>query len=717
MAAHQSLGRRDAERHHPARGRADVHRRAVGQRDALRDEARVGGGAVAGPRARARGSVPAMKDWLVEVDPRRRPRSIPSDPTTIDISPGAYGHNSLGANDGKGWAKNPVTGQPYPPEVVLEGGLRARHGGVLGRRAEVRDAARALEHHRQHGEPTRRASSAGSSARARRSIRSRGTCTCTWRSTAPSTTRPSRRGTSSGAPSPSGPSRSSGGWGRRGSRPIPTGPSYDPGGLPLVPGLIEVITKESSAPGQRHAHLAFFVGQIAVRDWLGEPGDRTDQVSGVGWVRAVDWITYQRRTFVTPAFPAFISGHSTFSRAGAEVLAQPHGEPVFPRRVRRVRGARRTRSSRSRRGRPPRSACSGRRTSTRRTRRGSRACGGASTSRPTTSPDAGSAHRVGLDAVALACEVLRRDGALTAPALAHLGTQSGPGTLATPLSVASRFHRERSASMKSENCCGLVRPSSPPWSATAFTMSGAAIASEIARFRVATTSGEVPLRREHSGPDAQLEIVDPGFAERRHVREHTQPASVRHSKGALLALLDRWQRGFARVEHHGDAALEQLHASRARAVERHVTDVDPDPLVEQGARNLFGAAVAVGREGKLPRASLGERDQLGQRRRRHARVYDEDDGRRLEQGHGREVTGSIEGQRDVSEWMHRQRSSRTKEQRVSVGRSACCRGGPDVAARSRKVVHDDTLAERRGHLRGQEATPGNRRLLPPERAR
>jgi hypothetical protein len=53
-------------------------------------------------------------------------------------------------------------------------------------------------------------------------------------------------------------------------------------------------------------------------------------VSGVEWVRAVDWITYQRRTFVTPAFPAFISGHSTFSRAGAEVLASLTGSPYFP---------------------------------------------------------------------------------------------------------------------------------------------------------------------------------------------------------------------------------------------------------------------------------------------------------------------------------------------------------------------------------------------------
>ncbi|HEX3345972.1 MAG TPA: vanadium-dependent haloperoxidase, partial [Polyangiaceae bacterium] len=118
--------------------------------------------------------------------------------------------------------------------------------------------------------------------------------------------------------------------GAKGQSSDPRGPSYDPEGLPLVPGLIEVVTKESSAPGQRHENLALFVGQVAVRDWLGEPGDRVHQVSGVAWVRAVDWITYQRRTFVTPAFPAFISGHSTFSRAGAEVLAALTGSPYFP---------------------------------------------------------------------------------------------------------------------------------------------------------------------------------------------------------------------------------------------------------------------------------------------------------------------------------------------------------------------------------------------------
>jgi hypothetical protein len=97
-----------------------------------------------------------------------------------------------------------------------------------------------------------------------------------------------------------------------------------------VPGLIEIVTKETIQPGQRHERLARYVGQVAVRAWLGEPGDRTRESTGVAWIRAVDWIPYQRRTFVTPAFPGFISGHSTFSRAGAEVLTSLTGSPFFP---------------------------------------------------------------------------------------------------------------------------------------------------------------------------------------------------------------------------------------------------------------------------------------------------------------------------------------------------------------------------------------------------
>ena len=53
-------------------------------------------------------------------------------------------------------------------------------------------------------------------------------------------------------------------------------------------------------------------------------------MAGVTWIRALDWAPYQRRTFVTPAFPGFTSGHSTFSRAAAEVLTAMTGSSYFP---------------------------------------------------------------------------------------------------------------------------------------------------------------------------------------------------------------------------------------------------------------------------------------------------------------------------------------------------------------------------------------------------
>jgi hypothetical protein len=67
-----------------------------------------------------------------------------------------------------------------------------------------------------------------------------------------------------------------------------------------------------------------------VRSWRGEPGDRANAVGGCDWIRALDWMPYQRRTFVTPAFPGYVSGHSTFSRAAATVLTELTGSAYFP---------------------------------------------------------------------------------------------------------------------------------------------------------------------------------------------------------------------------------------------------------------------------------------------------------------------------------------------------------------------------------------------------
>ena len=108
--------------------------------------------------------------------------------------------------------------------------------------------------------------------------------------------------------------------GERGQSTDPAGPSYDPNGLLLEPGLVEVITEASSSPGERHEALADHIGEMAVLAWQGGPDDTDNDIGGVGWIRAVEWVPYQRPTFVSPAFAAYVSGHSAFSRAAADVL-------------------------------------------------------------------------------------------------------------------------------------------------------------------------------------------------------------------------------------------------------------------------------------------------------------------------------------------------------------------------------------------------------------
>src|SRR5437764_13644490 len=109
--------------------------------------------------------------------------------------------------------------------------------------------------------------------------------------------------------------------------------SFHPMGLPLEPGGIELSTAESSAPGQRHADLVAAgaqLGDIAIVAWPGGPADPKTQHSGTRWVLAKGWVPYQRATFVTPAFPGYFSGHSTYSRSAAEVLTLLTGSEFFP---------------------------------------------------------------------------------------------------------------------------------------------------------------------------------------------------------------------------------------------------------------------------------------------------------------------------------------------------------------------------------------------------
>ena len=105
-------------------------------------------------------------------------------------------------------------------------------------------------------------------------------------------------------------------------------PSYDPHGMPLIPGLVELIETGDALVGTGDEN----VNKIKIKSWKG-PDFITDpavDVAGVDWILGEHWWPYQRPTFVTPPFAGYLSGHSTFSRAAAEVLTLVTGDAFFP---------------------------------------------------------------------------------------------------------------------------------------------------------------------------------------------------------------------------------------------------------------------------------------------------------------------------------------------------------------------------------------------------
>lgn len=104
--------------------------------------------------------------------------------------------------------------------------------------------------------------------------------------------------------------------------------SYDPHGLPLIPNYIEIIKTGDLLAGTGDEN----VGKIKIYAWKGPDfiADPDTDVAGVDWILGTHWWPYQRGTFVTPPFAGYLSGHSTFSRAAAEVLTFLTGDDFFP---------------------------------------------------------------------------------------------------------------------------------------------------------------------------------------------------------------------------------------------------------------------------------------------------------------------------------------------------------------------------------------------------
>lgn len=104
--------------------------------------------------------------------------------------------------------------------------------------------------------------------------------------------------------------------------------NYHPDGIPLKTGFVEIVNSNDPLSGNLNENI----GKIKIFSWRGHNyinNSETD-VAGVGWILAEDWWPYQKPSFVTPPFAGFVSGHSTFSRAAAEVLTLITGSEFFP---------------------------------------------------------------------------------------------------------------------------------------------------------------------------------------------------------------------------------------------------------------------------------------------------------------------------------------------------------------------------------------------------
>ena len=269
-----------------------------------------------------------------------------NDPTVLDFSPGAYGNNPLGADTGTGYTLNPVTNLPYSPNPVKVGDFYRvlaefwadgpnsetppGHWHVLAN--EVSDNPLTVKKIGGVGPTVNNLEWDVKTYFSVAAAVHDAACAC-W----------SIKRYYNG-PRPITMIRFMGTMGQSSDS---GGPSYHPQGLPLETDVVEVITAATAALGGKHYRIwdmytntldygVFYIGQIAVHSWPAEHPDNlpapsiATYQSTVRWMLAKDWVPFQRKTFNTPAFPGYTSGHSTFSRAAAETLTLLTGSSSFP---------------------------------------------------------------------------------------------------------------------------------------------------------------------------------------------------------------------------------------------------------------------------------------------------------------------------------------------------------------------------------------------------
>ena len=191
----------------------------------------------------------------------------------IETQPGAIGDNTLGTNDGNGHDENPATGEPYEPVTALRADFQ---------RAVAEYWADGPKSETPPGHWNLIANEVADAPGFERRIGGSGPVVdpLEWDVKTYFALNGAVHDAAIAA------------WGLKGyydsARPIsmirymgglgqssdPSGPSYDPDGLPLEPGLVEVVTAESSAPGRTaRGTWPITSARSPVRSWLGFPED------------------------------------------------------------------------------------------------------------------------------------------------------------------------------------------------------------------------------------------------------------------------------------------------------------------------------------------------------------------------------------------------------------------------------------------------------------
>ena len=256
----------------------------------------------------------------------------PADGVMIDISPASLGDNTLGTNDGDGYDMNPITGLPYVPQMVPAGDYYR----VLAEFwADGPDSETPPGHWftlvnyvSDHPLVVKQLGGVGPVLD-----------DLEWDVKVYLALSGAMHDVAVAS------------WGVKGwydyIRPVsairylcdngqssdPLAASFHPQGINLHPGYIELITAATAGPGGIHEHLGVAnIDKIAIYAWRGPDFiiDPDIDTAGVDWILCENWWPYQRPTFVTPPFAGYVSGHSTYSRAAAEVLTRLTGDEFFP---------------------------------------------------------------------------------------------------------------------------------------------------------------------------------------------------------------------------------------------------------------------------------------------------------------------------------------------------------------------------------------------------